>query len=49
MIIMGMCGTVSSHNGVKKTFEYLLTRAAEDTLERILCTNFRDTIIVVKK
>ncbi|RCK75107.1 MAG: hypothetical protein IGBAC_1243 [Ignavibacteriae bacterium] len=33
-----MCGTVSSHTWVKKTFEYLLTRPAEDTLERILYT-----------
>lgn len=49
MNIMGECGTVSSRTWVKRTFDYIVTRAAEDTLSRIRFTNFRDTLVVIKQ
>lgn len=49
MNIMGQCGTVFSRTWVKRTFDYIVTRAAEDTLNRIRFTNFSDTLIVTKQ
>jgi len=48
MNIMGECGTVFTRTYVKRTFEHVITKSAEDTLERIRFTNFRDTLVVVK-
>lgn len=38
--IMGECGTVSSHTQVKKTFDYLIEPAEEDSLAQIHYNHF---------
>lgn len=48
MSIRRICGTVFTYTWVRRTFEYIITRSSEDTLQRICFTNFRDTLTVVK-
>ena len=45
---MGDCGTVSTRTWEKVTLHRRLTRADQDTIDRIWLTNFRDTLEVVK-
>lgn len=45
---MGECGTVSTRTWVKVTLYRQLTRADQDTIDRIWLTNFRDTLEVVR-
>ena len=45
---MGDCGTVSTRTWEKVTLHRRLTRADQDTIDRIWLTNFRDTLEVVR-
>lgn len=49
MRIIHECALFFNYTRVKKTFDYIITRAAEDTLNRILFTNIRDTLVVTKQ
>lgn len=48
MHIMGKCGLVATRTWVKRTFDHIITKTAEDTLKRILVTTFQDTLAVSK-
>ncbi len=45
---MGECGTVSTRTWEKVTVHRKLTRADQDTVDRIWLTNFRDTLEIVR-